>query len=279
MNDIEHKLKLLERAKLLTGSSDIAVLIAAAEQIEQWAVPTPAPPPPSQNVVEFVERCVINHPTRGAIPINLQQYQKDFLQFLDNETRVKVVNHARQMGITYMTAMFALYRAARYPNEVIVICSSTLRGAFEIIERVRYAIINSQQLFPSIVETNKGNLLFANGSRIIARATTEFALRDIVPTQLLIDNAEDVSYTTFEKFWWSVQPLLPMNVVVMSTPKSPHGVFYRMVTDHAKMNMGYMRIPWSSHPDRDQAWADLQKSYLGEETFRMQHECQFGVGL
>jgi hypothetical protein len=32
---------------------------------------------------------------------------------------------------------------------------------------------------------------------------------------------------------------------------------------------------WSEHPDRDQKWADEEKSRIGEERFRREHECEF----
>ena len=36
-----------------------------------------------------------------------------------------------------------------------------------------------------------------------------------------------------------------------------------------------MKAHWSEHPDRDEAWADQERSRIGDERFRREHECEF----
>ena len=36
-----------------------------------------------------------------------------------------------------------------------------------------------------------------------------------------------------------------------------------------------MKAHWSEHPDRDEAWAEQEKSRIGDERFRREHECEF----
>jgi hypothetical protein len=36
-----------------------------------------------------------------------------------------------------------------------------------------------------------------------------------------------------------------------------------------------MKAHWSEHPDRDEAWAAAERSRIGEERFRREHECEF----
>jgi hypothetical protein len=36
-----------------------------------------------------------------------------------------------------------------------------------------------------------------------------------------------------------------------------------------------MKAHWSEHPDRDEAWAAAEKSRIGVERFRREHECEF----
>jgi hypothetical protein len=36
---------------------------------------------------------------------------------------------------------------------------------------------------------------------------------------------------------------------------------------------------WSEHPDRDQKWADEERSKIGEERFRREHLCLYSDAL
>ena len=36
-----------------------------------------------------------------------------------------------------------------------------------------------------------------------------------------------------------------------------------------------MKAHWSEHPERDEAWADQERSRIGDERFRREHECEF----
>ena len=36
-----------------------------------------------------------------------------------------------------------------------------------------------------------------------------------------------------------------------------------------------MKAHWNEHPERDEAWAEQERSRIGEERFRREHECEF----
>jgi hypothetical protein len=36
-----------------------------------------------------------------------------------------------------------------------------------------------------------------------------------------------------------------------------------------------MKAHWNEHPDRDEAWAEQERSRIGDERFRREHECEF----
>ena len=92
------------------------------------------------------------------------------------------------------------------------------------------------------------------------------------------------------EFWTSISPTLATGgkAIITSTPNSHEDQFAQIwkeankkFDDHGnEQDVGRngffpFRAHWSEHPDRDQAWADTEKSRIGEERFRREHECEF----
>jgi hypothetical protein len=137
---------------------------------------------------------------------------------------------------------------------------------------------------------NKQSIEFDNGSRIVAQTTTPTTGRGMSLSLLYADEFAFVEPNIATEFWTSISPTLATGgkAIITSTPNSDEDQFAQIWKEANKKfdengdeqevgRNGFFpfRAHWSEHPDRDQAWADTEKSRIGEERFRREHECEF----
>lgn len=94
------------------------------------------------------------------------------------------------------------------------------------------------------------------------------------------------------EFWTSISPTLATGgkAIITSTPNSDEDQFASIwkeankrfdehgnTTTTGRNGFFPFRAHWSEHPDRDEAWAEVERSRIGEERFRREHECEFLV--
>ena len=92
------------------------------------------------------------------------------------------------------------------------------------------------------------------------------------------------------EFWTSLSPTLSTGgkCLITSTPNSDEDQFAMIWKEANKRFDEYgndkivgtngfyaMKAHWSEHPDRDETWAETEKSRIGDERFRREHECEF----
>jgi hypothetical protein len=107
---------------------------------------------------------------------------------------------------------------------------------------------------------------------------------------LYADEFAFVRPTIAKEFWTSISPTLATGgkAIITSTPNSDEDQFALLWKGANKTEDSYgnptevgingfraYRSFWNEHPDRDQAWADQQRSQLGEDRFRREMDCEF----
>jgi hypothetical protein len=176
-------------------------------------------------------------------------------------------------------------------DKTILIAAHQYTGAQEIMQRIRYAYeMCPMWLKPGVEAYNQGNIDFENKSRIVARATTEKTGRGMSLSLLYLDEFAFVRPNIAKEFWTSISPTLATGgkCIITSTPNSDEDQFALLwkdankkiddwgnVTAVGKNGFSPFIALWNEHPDRDQAWADAERSKIGDERFRREHECQF----
>jgi hypothetical protein len=93
------------------------------------------------------------------------------------------------------------------------------------------------------------------------------------------------------EFWTSISPTLATGgkAIITSTPNSDEDQFaqiwneankqydeYGNATKVGKNGFFPYKAIWSAHPDRDEAWANTERSRVGEERFLREHACISG---
>jgi hypothetical protein len=178
------------------------------------------------------------------------------------------------------------------PDSQILIAAHKYAGASDIMSRVRYAY----EMLPSwikagVTQYNRNSIEFDNGSKIMATTTTENTGRGMSLTLIYCDEFAFVQPPEKAKeFWTSLSPTLSTGgkCLITSTPNSDEDQFAMIWKEANKRFDEYgndkivgtngfyaMKAHWNEHPDRDEAWAEQERSRIGEERFRREHECEF----
>ena len=244
-----------------------------------------------QDPIYFIGNyCSIQHPTKGKVDFHLFDYQKRLINTY-NDYRYAIALLPRQTGKSTAAAAYLLWYAMYKPDSVILIAAHKYAGAQEIMQRLRYIY----ETLPDFVRAgctsyNKGSIEFDNGSRIVSQATTETTGRGMSLTLIYLDEFAYVQPRIAEEFWTALSPTLSTGgkCIITSTPNQDNDQFaqiWKAAIDNTddfgneqevgKNGFKGFTCHWSEHPDRNQKWADEEKSKIGDERFRREHGCEF----
>jgi len=141
-----------------------------------------------------------------------------------------------------------------------------------------------------VTSYNKQSIEFDNGSRIVAQTTTPTTGRGMSISLLYLDEFAYVEPNIAVEFWTSISPTLATGgkAIITSTPNSDEDQFAiiwqeanKRIDEYGNSTVlgkngfyPYMAV-WSQHPDRDEVWANEERSRVGVERFEREHECKF----
>jgi hypothetical protein len=223
---------------------------------------------------------------RESVPCKCIQVDNESHLFLCGKTLIPTHN-------TTVAAGYLLWKAMFTADTTILVTANKLVQALEIMDRIRFAYENlPNHIRAGITEYNKGTIAFDNGSKIVARATSSDAGRGLSITLLYLDEFAFVPPNKAKDFWTSIQPVLSTGgaCIITSTPKSDEDQFAMIwkgaidnVDDYGNFRKDHLginnffavKVPWSEHPERDEAWAIPYREQLGEARFRQEFECDF----
>lgn len=238
----------------------------------------------------MTEHCWIQHPTKGRMKFGLFNFQKELVDTYHNY-RYSIALISRQMGKSTAAAGYLLWYAMYNPDQTILIAAHKYSGAQEIMQRIRFAYETLPDYLRSgAVSYNKGSIEFDNGSRIVAQATTENTGRGLSISLAYLDEFAFVRPNIAREFWTSLSPTLSTGgkCIITSTPNQDDDQFAQIWRQSQKMFdefgnetdvgvngfRGYS-ADWKEHPDRDEAWASVERGKIGEERFRREHLNEF----
>jgi len=221
------------------------------------------------DIVYFFKKYVyIAHPTRGKIKFNLYPFQEDILTDIMNNPYTLILK-SRQLGISTLISACALHLMVFSKDKKILAIANKQDSAKNIVEKVKYAYdYLPEWMKPKFVENNKLSLRLANGSSIVAEASSPDAGRSSSASMVILDEAAFNDY--IEDIWGSVQQTLSggegSRCIVFSTPNG-HNWFYKQWMDAKnKVNKFVpIRLYWQMHPERDELWRAEQDIILGKK--------------
>ena len=232
----------------------------------------------SKDPVYFMRKyCYIQHPIKGKLKFDLYSFQEDaLLEFKNN--RYNIILKSRQMGISTLTAGYALWSMVFKEDFNVLVIATTQNTAKNLITKVR--VMNS--LLPNWLritaeEDNRLSLRYTNGSQIKASSSSPDAARSEALSLLVIDEAAFIDKA--DEIWTSAQQTLSTGgrCIALSTPNGTGNWFHKtwVSATTGESNFNDILLHWTKHPDKDQAWRDEQDSLLGSQMAAQECDCDF----
>jgi hypothetical protein len=233
----------------------------------------------------------IQHPVRGSIPFEPYEYQERLIDAYHNNKQC-IAMLPRQMGKTTCACAYLLWYTMFVPEAQVLIAAHKYEGAQDIMNRYRFGYENLPDFIRAgVYSYNRNTIEYDNGARIQAVTTTENTGRGKSLSLIYCDEFAFVQPPEKAKeFWTALSPTLSTGgkCIITSTPNSDEDQFALIWTEAQKRfdefgneqalgTNGFHSFfaHWNEHPDRDEAWAQTERSKIGEERFRREFDCEF----
>lgn len=227
----------------------------------------------------FINKYVkIQHPINGTTPFTTYPFQDSVIDDLE-EYRFNVIVKGRQLGISTVTAAYALWLALFHRDKNILCIATKLKTAQNFIAKVKFAF-NQLPKWLVLKPKNgdsKQHISFENGSQVKAIPKSEDAGRSEAVSLLIVDEAAHIE--GFDTIWTALLPGLSTGgkAVMLSSPNGVGGVFHKTYVDAVAGINGWhhIELKWDVHPERDEAWFEEQKKLFSTKELCQEHLCEF----
>ena len=227
----------------------------------------------------FINRYVqIQHPIRGRIPFHTFPFQDDCLQHF-NDHRFKVVVKSRQLGLSTLSAAYAVWMALFRKDKTILVIATKLAVAQNFIKKVKVALsgIPKWMWITEITAKNTQAIEFSNGSAIKAVPTSDDAGRSEALSLLIVDEAAFIR--NFDELWKGLYPTLSTGgrAIIVSTPNGTGGQYYDIYHNavNGQNEFNPIKLPWDVHPERGSEWFENESRNLNKQQIAQELLCDF----
>jgi len=227
----------------------------------------------------FINRYVmIQHPLKGRIPFHTFPFQDECL-IAFNEHRFNVVVKSRQLGLSTLTAAYAVWLAMFRKDKSILIIATKLAVAQNFIKKVKIALtgIPKWMWITEITAKNTQAIEFSNGSQIKAVPTSDDAGRSEALSLLIVDEAAFIR--NFGDLWKGLYPTLSTGgrAILVSTPNGTGGQYYDIYHGAIEEDNDFnpIKLPWDVHPERSDVWFDKESKNLNKQQVAQELLCDF----
>ena len=221
--------------------------------------------------------CYIQHPTRGRILFNLYPFQSKVLHlFRDNQYIITL--KSRQLGISTLAAAYSLWLMLFHKDKNVLALATTQATARNLVSKTMFMYDELPKwLKLPAKEKNKLSLRLKNGSKITAKSSNADAARSEAVSLLLIDEAAFID--NIEETFTAAQQTLATGgqCMALSTPNGIGNWFHQTWEKAETKENSFLpiKLPWTVHPERNQAWRDQQDADLGPRMAGQECDCDF----
>ena len=242
---------LLERAVALPPRERAALL--ALVRLEQESRPPPFP--------EFLSLLTINDAHRGPTPFEAWPH----LVTLAGEWAAgqsQVILKARQVGVSWLAAAYALYVGQYQSSSTVLALSQGQDEAYELLGKTR-SLWESlpAHLQRPLTTDSASRLAWVGGGRMIALPATQRAGRSYTATLVIADEA--AMHPWAAQNYVAYKPTMDGGgqYLCISTANGASGFFHDMYFASAQGETPYQArfIPWFARPGRDNAWREQER--------------------
>lgn len=267
--------------KLLKGD---LVFERTPEEIEKWKHC-------KKDILYFANECKLMTPT-GIQHVKMRDYQKKYLLHLVDH-RLSIYLACRQCGKTTTSAIFLLWYAIFNTDKNALICANKRKTSVEVLDKIKKIYLElPHSLKPGIYKWNEGEIVFDNGCRIMAEATTINSGISYTFHCVLWDEAAHVAPNIIDKFYNNLFPTITAGKArfMITSTQNGYNLFYRLWTyavqglsEYAPFKTDWYEVPeWNPEKQcwekRDETWHQRQvANYGSEEAFNKQFGTNFDV--
>lgn len=216
----------------------------------------------------------------GLVDFNLYDYQKNFINILENNRKI-ISMQPRQMGKSQTVAAYILWYTLFQSNKTVAILANKAAAAREILFRYQLMYENLPLFLQQGIKTwNKGDIELENGSIIFTAATSKSGVRGRSVNLLYVDETAIIPNNIAEEFFTAVYPVVSAGsttkIILTSTPLG-FNHFWKFWNDAQQGANGFVafKVNYYEHPDRDEKWAEDQRKLLGDLKFNQEVLCSF----
>jgi len=227
----------------------------------------------------------VRHPTKGLLKFDLWDFQDDCIkEFLKNS--YNIILKARQLGLSTLCAGYVAWMITFFKDKEVYILATKAKTATNLVAKVKVFLANLPVwMQPEQSVDNRQSVELKNGSKVQASGTTKDAARSEALSLLIVDEAAIIR--GMDDIWIAAQPTLSTggDCIALSTPEGMGNWFHKQYSDAIagqKIEVGGkmigfnpIKLHWSLHPDRDDAWAANERRKLGTRAFAQEHDCDF----
>jgi len=231
-----------------------------------------------QNPAYFMKKyCYIQHPNRGRILFHLYPFQDKVLHLFKDNSNI-ITLKSRQLGISTLAAAYSLWLMLFHKDKNVLALATTQATARNLVSKTIFMYDQLPKwLRLKSVEKNKLSLRLKNGSRIKAASSSSDAARSEAVSLLVIDEAAFID--NIEETFASAQQTLATGgqALVLSTPNGVGNWFHRtwQKAETGENTFVPVRLPWTVHPERNEAWREQQDADLGPRLAAQECDCDF----
>ena len=229
----------------------------------------------------FLKKYVkIQHPTKGLIKFNTYPFQDDCLKDFVKH-RFNIVLKSRQLGISTLSAAYAVWLAYFYKDKNILIIATKLAVAQNFIKKVKTAIrgLPPWMNLTEVVGSNKQGVEFSNGSQIKAVPTSDDAGRSEALSLLIIDEAAFIR--NFDELWMGLYSTLSTGgrSIILSTPNGVGDKYHELCTkaESGENEFNLVKLLWDVHPERDNEWFETETRNMSKKQIAQELMCDFAA--
>ena len=193
---------------------------------------------------------------KGMVPFDPYEYQKEMTTMMV-EKRFSIFKLSRQSGKTTIVSAFLLWLTHFNEYQNLAILANKQKTAIQILQRIRNNYRQLPMWMKHGVETwNKQNVVFENGSSIVAGATSADAFRGYTFNVVFLDEFAYVDDNIAREFYTSIYPTISSGetgkIIIVSTPKGKN-LFYEiwMKAVRGENKYVYASIDWKQVPRKD----------------------------
>lgn len=215
-----------------------------------------------KSILYFVDKYIyFNDKERGFVKLETFPYQRDLLVQLkdafikkDKKRMKYIINKSRQLGISWVVAIFMLWVFIYGKDQRMLIGSKKEGDAQEILKRIRdmYNFLPDFFYF-NVGDDNKSRWENLDRRNIIScEPTVEGFGRSLTPNFVFMDEMAHMPEGVDDReLWKSLLPAIENGMFIgVSTPAGFGNLFHHFWMNHREAGFICIPIHWSARPDR-----------------------------